>query len=158
MGPVSRVTFIYTVHVGHSTVVDHGWRSDPPRGTGGQPSMFLSVDGGPSLMYNSDTSQGPRRRCFLALMVGAPGSSSAPPRGLAVDVCCVDGGHSWISSSNTSQGGPPSMFLSVDGGRSRFYSFGTSQRVRRRCFLALMVDALGSIAPAPPRGSAVDIS
>jgi hypothetical protein len=29
MGPVSGVTFIYVVHVGHSTLVDHGWRPNP---------------------------------------------------------------------------------------------------------------------------------
>jgi hypothetical protein len=50
------------------------------------------------------------------------------------------------------------MFLSVDGGRSRIYCSGTSQGPRHRCFLALMVDALGSTVPAPPRGPAIDIS
>jgi hypothetical protein len=44
------------------------------------------------------------------------------------------------------------MFLNVDGGHSRVYNSDTSQRVQRRCFLALMVDAPGSPAPAPPRG------
>jgi hypothetical protein len=44
------------------------------------------------------------------------------------------------------------MFLSIDGVHSRIYSSGTSQGARRRCFLALMVGALGSTAPAPPRG------
>jgi hypothetical protein len=44
--------------------------------------MFLSVDGGRSRIYSSDTSQGAHRRCFLALMAGAPGSTAlAPPRG-----------------------------------------------------------------------------
>jgi hypothetical protein len=49
--------------------------------------MFLSVDGGRSRIYSSDTSQGAHRQCFLALMVDAPGSTSpTPPRGPAVDV------------------------------------------------------------------------
>jgi hypothetical protein len=34
MGPVSGVTFIYAIHAGHSTLVDHGWRSDPSGGPG----------------------------------------------------------------------------------------------------------------------------
>jgi hypothetical protein len=50
------------------------------------------------------------------------------------------------------------MFLSVDGGRSWISSSDTSQGARRRRFLALMVDAPGSPAPAPPRGPAVDVS
>jgi hypothetical protein len=63
MGPVSGVTFIYAVHVGHSTLVDYGWRPDPL--------------GGP----------GAHRQYFLALMVGTPGSPApAPPRGPAIDV------------------------------------------------------------------------
>jgi hypothetical protein len=77
--------------------------------------------------------------------------------------------------------GPPSTFLSVDGGRSQFSSSGTSQGARhrcflglmvgfpgspalaplrgprRRCFLALMVGALRSIAPTPPRGPTIDV-
>jgi hypothetical protein len=60
---VSEVTFIYVVHVGHSTLVNHGWRSDPPRGPGA------------------------RRRCFLELMVDALGSTApAPPRAPTFDV------------------------------------------------------------------------
>jgi hypothetical protein len=44
--------------------------------------MFLSIDGGGSRIFSSDTSQGARRRHFLALMVGTPGSlAPAPPRG-----------------------------------------------------------------------------
>jgi hypothetical protein len=84
MGLVSRVTFIYIVHVGHSTLMDHGWRPE------------------------SHGAQGP-----------------------AVDVCRIDGGHSWISV-NTRQG-PPSMFI------------------------ALMVDAFGSPLVFS-RGPVVDIS
>jgi hypothetical protein len=37
--------------------------------------------------------------------------------------------------------GLPSMFLSIDGGRSWIYSSGTSQGARRRHFLSLMVGA-----------------
>jgi hypothetical protein len=74
MGPVSRVTFIYVVHVGHNTLADHGWRPDP-QGARGPTSTFA------------------------ALMVGALGYLSAP----AIDVFYVDGGRSRISV-NTSQG------------------------------------------------------
>jgi hypothetical protein len=59
---------------------------------------------------------GARHRCFLMLMVGAPRSTSAPSRG------------------------PPSMFSSVDGGRSRILR----QHLpggRHQRFLALMVGA-----------------
>jgi hypothetical protein len=48
--------------------------------------MFLSVDGGRSWISKSGTSQEAHRRCFLALMVGAPRSPAlAPPRGPTVD-------------------------------------------------------------------------
>jgi hypothetical protein len=50
------------------------------------------------------------------------------------------------------------MFLSVDGERSPISSIGTSQGACHRYFLALMVDALGYIAPAPSRGTTVDVS
>jgi hypothetical protein len=60
---MSGVTFIYADHVGHSTLVDHGWRPDPP--------------GGP----------GARRRRFLTLMVGALRSLvPVPPKGHVVDI------------------------------------------------------------------------
>jgi hypothetical protein len=59
------------------------------------------------------------------------------------------------SPALTLPGGPPSMFLSVDGGRSWIPSSGTSQGVHHQRFLALMVDASGSTAPAPPRGPTV---
>jgi hypothetical protein len=49
------------------------------------------------------------------------------------------------------------MFFRVDGGRSRISSSGTAQGPRHRRFLALMVGALGSPAPAPPKGPAIDI-
>jgi hypothetical protein len=45
------------------------------------------------------------------------------------------------------------MILSVDGGRSRIYSSGTSQGARHRCFLVLMVDTPGSPALTPPGGA-----
>jgi hypothetical protein len=49
--------------------------------------MFLSVDGGRSRIYSSDTSQGGHRRRFLALMVGALRSTAlTPPKELAIDV------------------------------------------------------------------------
>jgi hypothetical protein len=58
--------------------------STPPRDP---PSMFLSVDGGCSWIFSSDTSQGAHRRRFLALMVGSPRSPApAPPRGPVIDV------------------------------------------------------------------------
>jgi hypothetical protein len=54
--------------------------------------MFFNINGGRSQIYSSDTSQGPRRRCFLALMVDAPGSPApAPPRGTVVDNFNIDG-------------------------------------------------------------------
>jgi hypothetical protein len=112
----------------------------PARGAGGPPSIFFSVDGGHSRISSFGTSQGARRRCFLALMAGAPKSPApAPPRESAVDVCYVDGGRSRISIS-TSQGAP-STFSNVDGERSRIFSSGTSERGRCRHFLALMAGA-----------------
>jgi hypothetical protein len=51
--------------------------------------MFLSIDGGRSWIYSSDTSQGAHRRHFLALIGGgcAPGSTApAPHREPVVDV------------------------------------------------------------------------
>jgi hypothetical protein len=75
-------------------------RQYPPRGPS---STFLSVDGGRSPTFSSRSPAlvppRARRRCFLALMVGAPGSPAPTP-----------------------PGGPPSTFLSVDGGRSRIFS------------------------------------
>jgi hypothetical protein len=58
---------------------------------------------------------------------------------------------SQISSSGTPRG-PPSLFLSVDGGRSWITSSSNSRGARRQCFLALMVGVPGSPAPAPPEG------
>jgi hypothetical protein len=79
------------------------------------------------------SSQGVRCRCFLALMVGAPGSiAPTPPRGPVIDVCYIDGGRSWISIS-------------------------TSQGAHCRCFLTLMVGAPRSPAPTSPTGLTVDV-
>jgi hypothetical protein len=89
---------------------------------------------------------------FFTLMVGALGSLSAPARRPAVDVFYVDGGWSRFYSS---QGVRRRCFLR-DGGRS-WISVSTRQGACRRRFLALMVDAPGSIAPTPPREPAVDV-
>jgi hypothetical protein len=94
---------------------------------------------------------------FVTLMVDASGSPPAPSRGLSSMFLSVDGVCFWMYSSGTSQGAPPSTFLTVDGGRSQISNAGTSQGARRRHFLALMVDAPGSIAPAPPRETVVDV-
>jgi hypothetical protein len=76
----------------------------PPAGARVLAVDIFSVDGGRSRISSSVTSQGVRRRRFLALMVGAPGSpASAPPRGAVIDVFYVDGGRSQIFVS-TSQG------------------------------------------------------
>jgi hypothetical protein len=64
----------------------------PPAGPGCSPStffmlIFLSFDGGRSRISSSGTSQGARRRYFLALMVDTPGSPApAPPRAPAVNI------------------------------------------------------------------------
>jgi hypothetical protein len=153
---VSEVIFIYDVHVGHSTLAEHGWRPDPPgvsrahrrrflalmvHAPGslapapprGPPSTFLSVDGGRSRIFVS-TRQGARCRRFLTLMVGAPGSTAtATPRGPVIDVCYVDGERSRIPV-NTSQG------------------------AHHRRFLALMVGAPRFLAPTPPRVHVVNVS
>jgi hypothetical protein len=68
-------------------ILDLGWGPEPLRALGGLPSIFLSIDGGRSRIFSSDTTQGARRRHFLALMVDAPGSPTpAPPRRPVVDV------------------------------------------------------------------------
>jgi hypothetical protein len=69
---------------------------------------------------------------FFTLMLGAPGSLSTPPKGL------------------------PSMFLSIDGGRS-WTSITASQGAHRRCVLALTVGAPRHPAP-PPRDPTIDVS
>jgi hypothetical protein len=61
----------------------------------------LYVDGGLNWISVS-THQGARYRRFLALMVGALGSPSAPVRGPPLTFLSIDGGCSRISSSGTS--------------------------------------------------------
>jgi hypothetical protein len=77
---------------------------------------------------------------FFMLMVGAPGSPSAPVRRPTGDVALmVDAPRSTalgpLRGPLSTFGGPPSTVLSVDGGRSRIYSSDTSQGARRRCLL-----------------------
>jgi hypothetical protein len=96
----------------------------PPEGL---PSTFLSIDGGRTLIFISGTYKGARRRRFLALMVSASGSSTlAPPRVAAIDVFTLMVGTP-RSPARAPPGGPPSTFLSVDGGHSRIFSFDTSR-------------------------------
>jgi hypothetical protein len=121
--------------------------------------MFLSVDGGRSRVYSSSTSKGGSHRSFLALMVDAPGSPvPAPPRGPPLMFHSVNGGRSRIYSSDTSQGARRRCFLSIDGGSSWVYNFGITQGAHCQHFLALTVDAPGSLALAPPTGPVVDVS
>jgi hypothetical protein len=156
----------------YNTSFGHRMETSPPRGPGGPPSMFSSVDSGrsriirqypprghrrrfPALMVgsswisNSDTSQGPRHRHFLVLMVDDLGSlAPTPPRGPPSMFSCIHGGRSQITSSGTSQGpiidvfcvhggtsgsptpAPPrvssSTFSSLDSGRSRISSSSNS--------------------------------
>jgi hypothetical protein len=49
------------------------------------------------------------------------------------------------------------MFLRIDGGCCQISNSGTHQGAHHQRFLALMVDALGSSAPAPLRGPIVDV-
>jgi hypothetical protein len=113
---------------------------------------FYSVDGERSRTSNSSTaSQGAHQRRFLLLIVGAPGpsASATPSTFLQRRWWALSDHQLW----HRLPGGPPSMFSSVDGGRSWISSSGTaSQGGCRQCFLALMVGALGSPAPASPPG------
>jgi hypothetical protein len=149
----------------------------------GPSSMFSNVDGGRSRIFSSSTSQearyrcfltlvvsalgslapapprGGRHQCFLMLMVGAPGSPApAPLRGPPSMFLSVGGGRYWIFKLRHLPRGPLSTFSNVDGGHSRIFSSGTSQGVRRRRFLILMVHAPESSAPVAPRGPVVDVS
>jgi hypothetical protein len=63
--------------------------------------MFLRIDGGRFRISNT-TSQGAHYRRFLALMVGALGSPTLPPRGPVADVLHLSGSRSQISG-NASQ-------------------------------------------------------
>jgi hypothetical protein len=78
---VSRVTFIYAAHIGHSTLANHGWRPDP-QGAWGATVDVCHVEGGRSRI-----------------------SLSTPPWGLTIDVCRVDGRCSRISVQHL-LGGP----------------------------------------------------
>jgi hypothetical protein len=69
----------------------------PPRGLSSMSSTSMVATAGPV----ANTPQGARRRRFLALMVGAPGSPAlAPPRSPSSMFLSVGGGHSQIFSSN----------------------------------------------------------
>jgi hypothetical protein len=81
-------------------------------------------------------SPGAHYRCFLALMVGALGSSASTPlRGPPLMFLSVDGGRSWITSSGTFRGGGTIDVSYIDDERSRITNSGTSQGASRRCFL-----------------------
>jgi hypothetical protein len=99
--------------------------------------MFFNIDGGCS-RNSVSARQGPHRRCFLVLMVGAPGSPAPPPpKRAAVDDFYVDdvcsrifvstfqGAHHrrFLALMMGAPGSPsapvrclPSTFLCVDGG------------------------------------------
>jgi hypothetical protein len=124
---VRGVTFIYVVHVGHSTRADHGWRLDP--------SGIL----------------GACHRRFLALMMGAPGSTAlAPPMGMLLMFVML-----MVGTRRCTAVAPPRRLnidvCYVDDGRSRI-SISTHQGAHRRRFFALMVGAPGCTALAPSRG------
>jgi hypothetical protein len=81
--------------------------------------MFLSVDGGCSWIFNSDTSQGARHQCFLMLMIDAPRSLALATsqgvhyrRFLALVVDAPG------SSPPAPPRGASSMLYNIDGGRS----------------------------------------
>jgi hypothetical protein len=94
------------------------------------------------------------RRCFLTLMLGPHGSLTAPTRGPPSMFFTLIVGA--LGSPPTPRGPTVDIFY-VDGGRSRIY-VSTRQGAHRRHFLALMLGAPGCTAPAPPRGSAIDVS
>jgi hypothetical protein len=91
--------------------------------------MFSSVDGGRSRILHQHPPWGGRRRYFLALMVGAPGSSAPSPLR-----------------------GAPSTFLALMVATPGSLAPSPPRGAHRRWFLAFMVDTLGSPAPVPPRG------
>jgi hypothetical protein len=81
-------------------------------------SLFSNIDGGRSRISTSGTSQGVYRRRFLALVVDTPGSPAlAPPGGPPSTFLSVDGGVPG-SPSPAPPEGPLSTFLRVYGGRS----------------------------------------
>jgi hypothetical protein len=100
---MSGVTFIYVVHIGHNTLSDHGWRPDLLGGSGAVVDV-CHFDGG-RFRISVSILLGACHRCFLAvlpdlrqhlpggppstfftLMVGAPGSPSAPLKGSTIDI------------------------------------------------------------------------
>jgi hypothetical protein len=91
-----------------------GYSSPPPMGSA--VNVFYIDDG---LSQTSGTArQGAHRRCFLALMVGAPGSPTPPPReGPTIGVFALMVGTPGPPALPL--GGPPLTFFSVDGGHSR---------------------------------------
>jgi hypothetical protein len=78
---------VYNTHLGFWIGTDP---PPPPRGGPGCPALV-----------------------FFTLMVDAPGSLSAPPRGPPSMFLSVDGGRSWFSNSDTSQERPPSTSSST---------------------------------------------
>jgi hypothetical protein len=129
MGLVSGVTFIYAIHVDHSTLVDHEWRPDPQGGPRARRRRFLALMVG-ALGFTAPAPPRDPPSTFVTLMVDTLGSPSAAPRGPAIDIFYIDGGCSQIPTSNTR--------VIVD-------------------VFTLMVDALGSQS-APTRGLAIDVS
>jgi hypothetical protein len=61
-----------SINGGHSWIYSSGTSQGPS-------STFLNVDGGRSQISKPGTSQGASRRCFVALMAGAPGSTAPEP-------------------------------------------------------------------------------
>jgi hypothetical protein len=84
-GPVSRITLCvpYSCRFTYTLRIPDGDRT--PMGAWGPSSMFLCVDGGHSRISDS-TRQGAHRRHFLALMVDAAESPTAPTMGPAINV------------------------------------------------------------------------
>jgi hypothetical protein len=109
-------------------------RSPPAPARGPTVNVFY-VDGGCFWFYSSGTSQGTRRRRFFTLMVGAPGSLSALTRGTSSMFFTLMVGAPG-STAPTPHRKPVVDVFYVHGGCSRFYSSGTSERARHRCFYA----------------------
>jgi hypothetical protein len=134
-------------------LLDLGWGPVPPAGTSQGPALDVSYRGWwalPDLQLSHFP--GARRRRFLALMANALGSPAPTPLGGPPSMfLSVDGGRSRISSFGISWGPAVDVF-SIDGGRSRISSSGPSRGPVVDVFLVLMVGAPGSPAPTPSRG------
>jgi hypothetical protein len=94
----------------------------PPRGL--VADIFMLIFGAPGSL--SAPLRWAHHRCFLALMVGTTESPAlAPPRRARHRHFLL---WWWVLSDLRQHlsGGPPSMFLSIDGGRSRISSSSTS--------------------------------